>query len=53
MKHSRDCLTKSLKVAETNAERHSIEETLGRLHVKRNEYGYLGYMIRSVSLLQI
>ena len=38
MKHSREfVVTKLLKVAETNAKRHSIEETLFGLHVKHNE----------------
>ena len=38
MKHSREfVVTKLLKVAETNAKRHSIEETLSGLHVKHNE----------------
>ena len=38
MKHSREfVVTKLLKVAETNAKCHSIEETLFGLHVKHNE----------------
>ena len=38
MKHSREfVVTKLLKVAETNAKRHSIEETLFGCHVKHNE----------------
>ena len=38
MKHSREfVVTKLLKVAETNAKRHSIEETLFGLHIKHNE----------------